>query len=112
MMHCIASHVSSKEYKRPSLSAMNSQDGYKMFDVQWHRMYDKFPDFENNKSHRDCYFKWKNLKQTVLAGSGIDSQLQKQIQTEIEKKKKKQSTVAQNPGCNATLGIKNFTFQR
>lgn len=51
-------------------------------------MYDKFPDFGNNKSHRDCYFKWKNLKQTVLAGSGIDSQLQKQIQTEIEKKKK------------------------
>lgn len=51
-----------------------------MSDVKWRRMYDKFPVHEKNTAHRDCYLKWKNLQQPV-----IDSQLQKQIQTETEK---------------------------
>lgn len=75
----------SHEQKIPSLSALNSQHGYKMSDVKWCRMYDTFPSHDRNKAHRDCYFKWKNLQQPVMAVSRIDCQLQKQIQTETEK---------------------------
>lgn len=78
-LYCIPCVFLSKEQKRPSLSHLNSQDGHKTSDVKWRRMYDKFPDHEKNKSHRDCFFKWKNLKQIVWAGSGIYSHLQKQI---------------------------------
>lgn len=56
-----------------------------MSDVKWRRMYDKFPAHEKNKAHRDCYLKWKNVHQSVMEVSGIDCQLQKQIQIETEK---------------------------
>lgn len=75
----------SHEQKIPSLSALNSQHGYKMSDVKWCRMYDTFPSHDRNKAHRDCYLKWKNLQQPVMAVSRIDCQLQKQIQAETEK---------------------------
>lgn len=34
--------------KRPSHSALNSVQGYRMCDVQWRHMYDKFPVHENS----------------------------------------------------------------
>lgn len=85
-LYCIPYVFFSKEQESPWLSGLNSLNIYKIFDVKWRCMFDKLPDREKNKSHRDSCFEWKNLKQTVLAGGGIDS-VAKQIQTEIRKKK-------------------------
>lgn len=56
-----------------------------MYDVKWRRMYDKFPSHENNRAHRDCYWKWKNLQCSVPAATGIDHRLQRQRQSKIER---------------------------
>ena len=68
-----------------SHSSLNSIEGYKMSIVKWRRMYDKFPSNENNRTNRECYVKWKNLQCSVMAASGIDCHLQKQMQSEVER---------------------------
>ncbi len=50
-------------------------------------MYDKFPNHENNRVHRDRYFKWKNLQCSERAASGINIQMQRELRSEIERNK-------------------------
>ena len=59
-LYCIPCVLFSRGQKIPSLNALKSQHGYKMSDVKWRRIYDKFPSHERNKAHRDCNLKWKN----------------------------------------------------
>lgn len=56
-----------------------------MCDVKWRRMYDKFPSHENNRAHRDCYWKWNNLQCSIMAAKGTDHHLQRQMQSETER---------------------------
>ena len=48
-------------------------------------MSDKLPEHEDGVSHKNCYWKWTNLQHTITQATGIDSQLQKQIQSEMYK---------------------------
>lgn len=58
-----------------------------MCDVEWRRMYDKFPSHETSRNHRDCYLRWKHLQCSVMTACGVDHQLQRELQSEIEKNK-------------------------
>lgn len=61
-LFCIPHVLFSHSLKRPSRSSLKSIQGYKMSNVKWRRMYDKFPSHENNRAHRECYLKWKDLQ--------------------------------------------------
>ncbi len=86
-LFCIPCVLFSHGQKIPSHSPLNSDQGYKMCDVKWCRMYDKLPNHENNRVHRDCYFKWKNLQCSERAASGINIQMQRELHSEIERNK-------------------------
>lgn len=48
-------------------------------------MYEKFPKHETHAPHKQCYLKWKSLQHSILAAGGVDSHVERQILTEIEK---------------------------
>ena len=48
-------------------------------------MFDKLPEHEDGVSHKNCYWKWKKLQHTITTATGIDRQLQNQIQPEMYK---------------------------
>lgn len=73
--------------KKPSASALNTKEGYKISDLKWRRMYNKFPDHEVCKAHKTCYLKWKNLRYSLMEAKGIDSQLQQEIQLDVDRNK-------------------------
>lgn len=73
--------------KKPSASALNTKEGYKISDLKWRRMYNKFPDHEVCKAHKTCYLKWKNLRYSLMEAKGIDSHLQQEIQLEVDRNK-------------------------
>ena len=74
-VHCML--FSCDGLKKPSASALNTKEGYKISDLKWQRMYNKqtnkFPDHEVCKAHKTCYLKWKNLKYSLMEAKGIDS---------------------------------------
>lgn len=73
--------------KKPSASALNTKERYKISDLKWRRMYNKFPDHEVCKAHKTCYLKWKNLRYSLMEAKGIDSHLQQEIQLEVDRNK-------------------------
>ncbi|ROL41869.1 Zinc finger MYM-type protein 1 [Anabarilius grahami] len=84
-LYCIPCVLFSSIQKKPSCSALASQNGFKMCHVKWRHMYNKLPIHERSDAHRDCYLRWKNLQRSVLQDKGIDSLLNREFQTEIEK---------------------------
>lgn len=86
-LYCIPCLLFSHEQTRPSKSALNSKDGVKLANIKWQKMYGKLPEHETNASHKQCYLKWKSLQHSLLAAKGVDSHLQKQLLTEVEKNK-------------------------
>lgn len=45
-------------------------------------MYRKFPEQETHTPHKQCYVTWKSLQNSLLEATGVDGQLQKQVQKE------------------------------
>ena len=70
-------------------------------------MYDKLPEHENGVSPKNCYWKWKNVHLTVTTATGIDSQLQKQIQSEMYKNR---SLLERNLDVTLYLASRDLPF--
>ena len=86
-LFCLPCLLFSCEVEKKSTSALNSTDGMKISNIKYRKLYERFPEHERNRAHQHCYWKWKNLQHSVLQTSGIDSQQQKLMETEIEKNK-------------------------
>uniref|UniRef100_A0A3B4ZP78 DUF4371 domain-containing protein n=1 Tax=Stegastes partitus TaxID=144197 RepID=A0A3B4ZP78_9TELE len=86
-LFCLPCLLFSFEVEKKSTSTLNSTDGMKMSSTKYRELYERFPEHERNRAHKHCYWKWKNLQHSVLQTSGIDSQQQKLMETEIEKNK-------------------------
>uniref|UniRef100_A0A1A8IJ03 TTF-type domain-containing protein n=2 Tax=Nothobranchius kuhntae TaxID=321403 RepID=A0A1A8IJ03_NOTKU len=86
-LYCIPCLLFSHEQTKPSKSALNSKDGLKLANIKWKKMYGKLPEHETNAPHKQCYLKWKSLQHSLLAATGVDGHLQKQMLTEVEKNK-------------------------
>ena len=51
----------------------------------WKKLYDKVDSHQRNTSHLSHYCTWKDLEQSLQKKTGIDSALQKEIETETSK---------------------------
>ncbi|KAK6481103.1 zinc finger MYM-type protein 1 [Huso huso] len=81
---CIPCLLFSNELEKKSSSALCRKEGFNAATGKWRKLYDKLPEHERSGQHQHCYWKWRNMQQT-LQGRGIDSQLQKKIQSQVEK---------------------------
>lgn len=86
-LYCIPCLVFSHEQTKPSKSAVNGKDRFKLVNMKWQRMYGKLPKHETHPIHKQWYVKWKSLKHSLMAENGVDGHLQKQFQTKEEKTK-------------------------
>lgn len=84
-LYCIPCLLFSHELTKPSRSALNSKDRFKLAHIKWQIMYNKFPEHETNMPHKQCCVKWKSLQHSLLAATGVDGHLQRQLLAEIEK---------------------------
>lgn len=51
----------------------------------WRHLCPRLPNHENSPGHRKCYVAWKEMERRLKEGKTIDSDLEKQINTEAEK---------------------------
>uniref|UniRef100_H3A3S2 HAT C-terminal dimerisation domain-containing protein n=1 Tax=Latimeria chalumnae TaxID=7897 RepID=H3A3S2_LATCH len=67
-------------------NALCKKEGFNPVTGKWRKLYEKLPEHEKSNQHQHCYWQWRN-RQQPLQGKGIDSQIQKQIQSKAEKQR-------------------------
>uniref|UniRef100_H3AJL3 Uncharacterized protein n=1 Tax=Latimeria chalumnae TaxID=7897 RepID=H3AJL3_LATCH len=85
-LFCIPCLLFSNELEKKSSSALCKKEGFNPVTGKWCKLYEKLPEHERSNQHQHCYWQWRNLQQS-LQGKRIDSQIQKQIQSEAEKQR-------------------------
>lgn len=84
-LHCVPCILFSEEVEQKSQSALNSKEGLRASTTKWQKLYSKLPEHEKSTPHKHCYWKWRNLQHSLLKGTGVDGQFQKEFQTQVEK---------------------------
>ena len=51
----------------------------------WRKLYDRVPEHEHRVFHRQHYLEWHTAERRLLIGSGIDTHIEKEIRSEVEK---------------------------
>ena len=51
----------------------------------WRKLYDRVPEHEHRVFHRQHYLEWHTAERRLLIGSGIDTHIEKEIKSEVEK---------------------------
>lgn len=84
-LYCVPCILFSNELEKKSTSALNSREGFRTSTTKWQKLYSKLPEHEKSSSHKHCYWKWRNLQHSLMHGTGVDGQFQKEFQTLLEK---------------------------
>uniref|UniRef100_H3ASL1 Uncharacterized protein n=1 Tax=Latimeria chalumnae TaxID=7897 RepID=H3ASL1_LATCH len=91
----------------PCLLLSNELEKKSCITGKWCKLYQKLLEHERSSQHQHCYWQWRNLQQS-LQSNGINSQLQKQIQSETEKHK---ALLERLLDATLFLASRNLTFR-
>lgn len=84
-LHCLPCLLFEENYQASNVrSNFAKREGFCCKETRWKKLYDRLPAHESSSEHRNCYTQWKSLMQSI-DGAGLDSELRKQEQCEIDK---------------------------
>lgn len=83
VLYCVTCRAFSSD-RGKFTSFLCRREGFNPSKNKWHLLYNRLPEHENSIYHKQHYWSWRKLQMSI-AGHGLDSQLQKSLDSETQK---------------------------